>query len=674
MAIKYIFGIDIGDGESTVSYINIRNSEGNVIQNPVIQHLQVKNNTPKVFSTVLYNNSGEAIDFGVNTGNGNSIVQAYFKRSPSFWDKSPHGFEKTYEDIMKDFIHLFMQSVLSENANPMLSGVMLDECEIYVGCPSDKLWSGNNQKEYEKLIREATGIEAVHVVPESTAAVFHMISGQENPIDLNEGLCIFDFGSSTSDFTYVKLGEAMLEASWTLGASAIEANMLQLADNKAIKDSGDKLNIWQGNYIARQLEMRKQKENWYGNHANPGWVTTSPEGVQVMVQYIPTDIDGRPKTKINKGGAEVLQLNTYCTDIDEELMKSAIDEAVLYNVSECGIAEESRTWANHCKEFLSKCHNLLENKKYSCGAVILTGGATRMGFIDELCKEIFKTAPIRDPSPSFCVAAGLCQVAINDYYLGEIESTLLIKDSQNDNAIKTAADNSIKSLKDGITESLANFCYETVIKVLTSYQQRGINNVNIQTLSNDCSNAVGTDLTQEKLQGILVQSISEFNTNSTKLIMDAAQTCAEKLYGNECSASYSLTDEMCKNSILNPTTLPLISFPPDIFHQTFLQILAILICCFPIIGNIMERLLGNFINAVNITRQLLNLQSENGKQGFLNTTKNQLQKDLLPEILRQLFGVGDNSPWEDKIIYNKLNDSLKGAFEIVALKKFKKTN
>lgn len=194
---------------------------------------------------------------------------AYFKAQPGLWDKSVSGHAK--KQMMSDFLGELMGQMRRYNPDLFQSA---DKIMLLVGCPTSKSWlqPPERQQAYERLIQRATKATCVRVVPESRAALFtafQMLTLAENTqavttkkIQTLNGAVVFDFGSSTADFTYMQLGKYLIERSWMLGASEIEKGMLRqiLAENGL-----SMADVHPQEIGALTYRMREQKEKYYSD-------------------------------------------------------------------------------------------------------------------------------------------------------------------------------------------------------------------------------------------------------------------------------------------------------------------------------------------------------------------------------------------------------------------------
>lgn len=139
-----------------------------------------------------------------------------------------------YRQHTSDYIRGVSETILQNSSNRsggMRQVIMQDskgdmhwkkeEVLLVVGCPASVIWKGKERRrEYEELISETTGISNVMVTEESRAAVYSLfeIDNLSAKINLQAGVLVLDFGSSTADATYVLPGKKAIHISWGTGS------------------------------------------------------------------------------------------------------------------------------------------------------------------------------------------------------------------------------------------------------------------------------------------------------------------------------------------------------------------------------------------------------------------------------------------------------------------------
>ena len=399
---QVIIGLDVGHGECAATYFRVASGSS---WNP----LSLNRDKDHVIPSAIYYHEDGSISIGKTAAVNHGSV-CYFKRPPALWDKfvTDEGAREglTYKTCMRDFIRTLYQDILTYNMNEgLLEG---DEIILLVGCPSSGAWlSSGAREEYEALIREATEVNYVTVVPESRGAIFNSYAGGElKGCNAAEGVAVFDFGSLTADFTYIQMGKYMLERSWDLGASSIEMAMLK----RMLRGAGLTLaDVYEGQLYDLLYFLRQQKEMYFsgemGMYADPS------------VTLYEVDEDGeRIQTGVTKRGTPKFaarRVGLPDADLDE-FMEGVTGEETI-TVVENGEVLGQFDWESACEAFFATMKDMLDARGLPCKAVVLTGGATKMPFITEIAQRVFaEVLVVREKNPSITVARGLSIIGDTD--------------------------------------------------------------------------------------------------------------------------------------------------------------------------------------------------------------------------------------------------------------------
>jgi len=271
----------------------------------------------------------------------------------------------------------------------------------------------NDIDEYQKMALEA-GIPNVQVVKESQAAMFYARRFMRRAIsdaDIRRGVLLVDVGSSTIDFTYMKDADILGHCGLALGAKHIEQVFLREALNR------EKIRYW-ADYVAEGIRVlardpndaarmqsedvfrvRKDKEEYFcGVDQNP-------------VYAQPTADTPVSKVSIGECSGNMWYITRdyvdYCLEDGNSPCRFKLTQ--LSREWDGAGLDSSNTWRGHFR-------NALEHvkKKWSVNAsttIIVTGGATRMQFVENDIVAVFK--PLRKPyfgddgERSFSVVKGL---------------------------------------------------------------------------------------------------------------------------------------------------------------------------------------------------------------------------------------------------------------------------
>lgn len=687
--VRLALGVDFGHGESAGCCVVLRDANGNLVQNSKIEFLNVDNHSPKVYSTLTYENGGNVTIGKIENANVNS----YFKRSPKEWDKVDPNSGKNYRTMMKDFIAKLVDGLLNKGVNPTMANYKKDEIVFFVGCPSDETWtSPENRMAYEKLIREATGIENVSVVPESTAAIFSIIhNNPTKPINPKDGVAVFDLGSSTIDFTYIRLGRILAEISWTLGASAIEANIVEKALFDKLKL--DPKRVWSGDLNKRQLEARRDfKEAWYGDDINPGHVKTDPDGTSKSIKYYQCDEFGNVVTTKNDDGDDISEVIGASFTLGEKFMESVVKEMPVFEVKEKGKPVDPKdrlSWYEYCKRFFTKCRDFMKyNKKYinlPCKTIILTGGASHMDFVKDICDDVFKDAGVeiyRDESPSYCVCNGLCQIAVNRSRINDVIE-------HQKTQIRSKADTALAVCKSDIQNNVTEYIYNSIMGILTTLP----NEITVSELSNEVTNYFTANFDGQIVINLINEPLQTMNKSVTDSVVEASLEVASEFYDNTTinKNDFSIDTNMTKKikidcikmdkTCLNILARKIAEISNNTISTIIACIVAVILYLIPgvgwmfalLAGNVTEllvRKINNWINnnpdkkirSVSITNRMMN-DAENVKKDIRSSAA----KEIADKIVIEQFGN------ESADFYNAVDEMVDKAVRIVALEYFEET-
>lgn len=534
--IRTIIGMDFGDGESAASVLKIRNRDGSFDEEYKIEALFLDNSTStKKPTTVTVGENGQFIGFGDYDSNSGSMIQ-HFKRSPGEWNypaKNVQGKTITSKDCMFYFIKSFINCIRNVEQNKRWFDGDMNSVALFVGCPSGKKWTeGDNREKYETMIREATGMKNVCVIPESTAAVFSALRINEKDktkhinFSLDDGIAVYDFGSSTSDFTYMLLGEKLIELSWRLGAASIEANMWSraLADNEGITP-------WMGktdNYI---MALRKLKEQWFGDfQGDPNaYKNLGDVDKQIIVVQADPQNPGKPKMKVNAyTGSQIMDTAVMDITMCSAYIEHCLGEAKVENVEESGTSIDPASYNVLVKRFFERGKELMDKHKVPYRTVIITGGASRMDLIRNNCQAVFgsKVRIINDPSPSYCVSDGLCQVASNVIKLEPICK----KEKEKAPVI---AKKMAESFRTSLQDQLIDTIYDTVISVMKSVPGE----ITVNEFKQEVDGRIVSALNEKKIESICRNAFDAMNSTFQNSVKDMDNRIVREIYHDESLAA-----------------------------------------------------------------------------------------------------------------------------------------
>lgn len=372
----YLIGIDFGHGETTASYYDTESPDKGVQR----LHILDGNNDEdsKVESAVCRDKKTGEWRFAVN-------VDDYSSLDFSIQFKAPMD-EITAEkkEAFSAFIRLVFEHILKNQDfleyNPQTGE---KNFKMYIACPSGwgKKEDDTQIQEYRKFVSGIIPVE--WVIKESDAAYFKF-KAKKN-ISANSTVLVIDIGSSTIDFTYygkkVNGADSSLSDGQKHGASMVERSIC-----KYFKENDE-------NYQEAEKEAVKlPKVQW----------------IDMVTHYV----------KHQKEIFYTQGMNKLVLDLSNRMADFSLEKRVFDSVPLNREKLEDEILAVYKKLLigdLESVHNKLEN----IDVVILTGGASRMPWLQQLVRDVFgSNAKIyRDKEPSYVVSDGIAAYAYAVYKL-----------------------------------------------------------------------------------------------------------------------------------------------------------------------------------------------------------------------------------------------------------------
>ncbi|HWT76790.1 MAG TPA: hypothetical protein VN258_18985, partial [Mobilitalea sp.] len=335
------------------------------------------------------------------------------------------------------------------------------------------------------------------------------------------GAVVFDFGSSTSDSTYmyIKGSTAIdIDTSEPLGGSYIEQKMLEdffegKRKRETLKDEEN-----------AKMDLRGIKEAHY----------LSPMGeLAATVSFI----DGIEAKMVDQEYMEYITHQCEIAYINNERIKVG------------------GSWVKLCRDFLFRIRELLRSSPI--GTVLLTGGASRMPFIQGLCSDAFPYAKIIvDQDPSFCVSRGLAWAGKTDLEAQKaFRSTLLSIHS-----FLSADDYDRTHLINNIIIGIADGIYLDIHEKVVRQELLKWKNTSINESPNDLcihmNERFNIVIAQEDIQDKIKKIVAEQLKKSQNDIIAIIDKNYKSIYGQSVPKDYQfiITDEMLdklKNRLSN---------------------------------------------------------------------------------------------------------------------------
>lgn len=405
---KYIVGIDFGAGETAAKICTIGKEAIECLSINQAQDPQYK----KVWSSFAIDENGNKFLTSESCHRGASVN---FKRPVNMMSDENR-------EAMAFFVKAVIARILQNNGPNTSRRLIYDEQTgernfyLCIACPSR--WDNDNPKsgsDYLNFLNNS--INPKHpiidwTIKESDAAFFSYTKTHEGDVE-NKSVLIVDLGHSTVDYTAYSCGK-MIDSdggeSLYLGAKEVEDTLLRyffdsanagenlkpeedfvhLQDYRHFVNTYERMELYnQANHekvnIVNniRLELRRRKEDFYTQHRTRFTLQFGPNDV-----YIPNVIFGENNI------------------LENTLLNISIDSEI-YNKIISPYSEKLKD------DFIRYQRKLKETKNFTPELVVLTGGASKMPFVIESLKDVFKNAEVimDNEHPDYIVADGIVRYA-----------------------------------------------------------------------------------------------------------------------------------------------------------------------------------------------------------------------------------------------------------------------
>ena len=479
--------VDFGHGESTAARMKIQKDINGNKTYKVVSVNTSENEPMYKHPTYIYvpdGGSSEKVTIGItafNRAQSGVAGDFYcdFKRMPSAADNyakaikanSSEGRRMQFKELMREYLQAYFDLISTESVAKQNDMDSNKPVILMIGRPAGSKWELEEQ-EYKEIFLGLTVFGnpplETFVISESFAALAQSVNDSEN-IDytFEDTIVCIDMGSSTADITCMCRGEIVYEYGISLGAHIIEENMLKYIISEASRkyeETYTENDIVDGRAMVLP-ELRKHKENFFGDATKPP-VTNA-----------------RMRLDLDNGSGE----ETATVRLTEEAMNKICREMPIRfkdrnapnGVNACD------SWYDGCRDFFKKAcadiYGLVDGGLSPIKNIIITGGASRMGFIKELVEEIFgQSSEIgrhnhRDFSvyssiePSYTVSKGLTWIAYNAARTEQILAR--VKGSLKD----TVELNSSERIYDDIAAPMVSLVYNQVDSEIHMWAKRNSN-------------------------------------------------------------------------------------------------------------------------------------------------------------------------------------------------------
>lgn len=422
-----ILGFDLGDGESAVTLLD----SSSTIEPRVIP-LQGRTSILSAVGT----QGGRIV-----VGDEASVLAGAQEAKVRF--KSRYLVDPGAAGDVRAFAQGVMSLLLHEDP-----GLMAQVTRTVVGCPAG--WGEGRREQYARLM-ESAGFPNVAVVPEPRAAFLYARHARGLRIDpalMQHSAMVIDIGSSTTDFAYIVGGhqqELSLFGDTNLGGGLLDEMILE----RCIRLSPDRAQLervmrespaWKS-YC--ELEARRLKEQYFTSEEK--W-QSQPLYKQVVVCY-----------------DETLML-------DLSLDGAAIEEIIHAPCAALG----GRSFVVCLQDALLAAVKL--SRACPPQVVILTGGASRMAFFREACRQAFSSSlMVLCPEPECSIARGLA-------YAGRVDESLKIFRQEvaslaHGERLRSAVGSRVHALYQPIASSLFSLARESALDAVRLWRRGGVDTV-----------------------------------------------------------------------------------------------------------------------------------------------------------------------------------------------------
>jgi hypothetical protein len=365
---RYVVGIDLGDGESCLSYVAVNSSLTG--ERPLFS----MDGRETILSAVAFLGTDEiVIGEAAMSENIPIELEINFKNDPI---KNRDQWFQNSSRILS-----FVKKLFEEFSKK--HSTIAEDCEVFIGCPSG--WKKESREKYEQHFEQyfnGDEFPPCRVVPESRAALIQALDlarrskdqDSENSLRklIRKRVLLIDIGSSTTDITVLdNLQPYEVEIGGDLGLKLVDEQLLSTLCK--MHPEGEKLKTQiEKDRLRKQFLLylcRLAKEYGFGRDVDP----------------------------------------TKFFDKQEEA-KSCWEQMLSFNLKD-SLSDEF-FWGSG-ESWLDRYHSLLKKLKSSPSVdcpdvVIITGGGSNIQQLLDVTGEVFQGAfLVRDPEPSLSVARGL---------------------------------------------------------------------------------------------------------------------------------------------------------------------------------------------------------------------------------------------------------------------------
>ena len=422
-------GIDIGDGESCVCILPV---ESGIEPQPLVITGE------QSFISAVAENDHDEILIGADAEHAPHVKRFSVRFKSRYLQGTPEALQD-----MQRFLAGIYQTLKQQDA------LQTDDL-VSFGCPAG--WDSQARENYLSMI-QAAGFTNAHLISESRAAFLyakHAKTIQLSPELIEKSALVIDIGSSTLDFAYVLDGHESNVGTFGdvyLGGGAIDEALLEDAVNaspqkREIRQVFKEAPEWR-NYCL--LAARRVKEAYFTQEA------------------------------AGKKNISCCEMPVIFYDVPISLRIMA-NEMLIWKVVNMGIAAlNGLSFYQMLKNALASAEKKTQESP-PC-VVLMTGGASRMGFFQKLCEEQFpKTQLVLCPEPEFSIARGLAYAAKVDEEISDFNAA--VEEYLAQDHISRAVNECCANLATDLAEQMAAALYPQMETAVEEWKKRTYVTVN----------------------------------------------------------------------------------------------------------------------------------------------------------------------------------------------------
>lgn len=570
---KTYIGYDLGDGETVTDLV--RWEKGERIRNTNFDNMTMPGNTipgqamPTIFA---YDESGDFIFSQTITDDPEVVknIVVNFKRCPS--DLLKHS-KTTYDAEQIEFIKNssdwpsvfewpdgntqemlnFKNNVIeftkaiftnSDYVNRLKSfAVDSDEIVFCVGHPTN--WTELDVAIYELILKNSVigsgryegKKSSIVMEAESRAAFLYSknIAAFGN-IPKDSSVLLIDVGSSTIDIT--AMAAASINYQYNSGSNYLGARSIDFM----IRD-------W-------YLEQIQQKQHIWSEYQslvkyNPTFPNALTLACRLAKEQLYSSASSPKKSSIYLGTFDRVKLNE--NDLNSVIDRTPISKILKENINlsdeECALMG-NKSWKQLFKDFLLEKKSEMTRRGIKIGAIILTGGASKMPFVPEIVLDVFNEVSYNslkyDMDPSRTISKGLALVGPSNEEAKSFQNDL---NNIINTKLESIIEGNIPALGEKMGTVISDIIRPIIIKRIKSWKSGEIDTLN------EMNAKIQSDCSEENLSKLLSNNSDYIKTVSDWLKDTVGKDIAVEL--KELCDKYGVRDINVED--LNIMTTPKIS-------------------------------------------------------------------------------------------------------------------